>query len=291
MRVTEGLKYLTVSRQLGALQRRHAEAARRASSGQAISAPSDDPITAAEQARLRAAQSRTNDQRTTIGRVLGDAELAESMLGQAGDLLARAKEIALQGANGTLNDRDRELLAVEVSSLREELVRIGNTRGSRGSLFAGSKLDGPAFDVNGAFLGDDIAHQVDLGGSAPTSVSSSGARAFTAAGGQDVFAALADLEAALQAGDSSAVSASLGGLDAAHRQLVDARGGAGLVIDRLQLSDRTLEQLELDQEKRRSQISDADPFEAYSALAQLGSALERSIAVARRLLETPPAQF
>ncbi len=285
MRVTDGMRYAEVQRQLARLQSQNADAARQAATGLRVANPSDDPIAAAELARVQASLDSVGAHRGAIQLVRGDAELAESTLAQASELMTRAKEIAMQGANDSLSAEDRKSLAIEARSLREELLKLGNTRGSNGYLFSGSKSDSAAFDANGVFQGDDERHAVDIGGSTPLDVNASGARAFTAAGGRDVFADLAALASALDSNDRGATAALLDAVDASQKQLAGERTQIGFVVSRLETSDGILSDLGVGLGKRQADIAAADPFEAYSRMTALGQSLERAVAVSRQLLD------
>src|ERR1700755_391776 len=103
MRITENMRYNQVARSLQSLAQRQADAAKRASTGQRVTAPSDDPIAAAGLTRLSAAKAENEGYQKTVANTRGEAELAEGTLGEAGDVFARANEIAVQGANGTLD--------------------------------------------------------------------------------------------------------------------------------------------------------------------------------------------
>ena len=190
MRITEGMRYGEVVKNLANINSQHAEAARQASSGVRVGKPSDDPIASAELARLRASSSQTSTHLATIDNVRGDAELTESVLADASDIFVRLKEIALQASNGALSADERKTMSVEVAGMKDALLQLGNTRGTRGYLFSGSQVSTPAFDPNGAFQGDDVEHLVPIGNSSPTAVSTSGSQAFIIAGGRNVFADL-----------------------------------------------------------------------------------------------------
>ena len=292
MRVTEGMRYTEVARNLARLQSDHADASRQAMTGLRVDKPSKDPSAAAELARLRASLSSNAAHKEAIGLVRGDAELAESTLAQSSDLLTRAREIAMTGANGSLSADDRAVMANEVRGLKDELVRLANTRGTKGSIFAGTQTAGPAFSPSGTFQGDDVLQSVDIGSSGPVQVGASGARAFTAAGGRDVFADLDALTTALQTNDASAVAASLDSIEASQTQVTNERARVGLLVGRLDTSAAVLEQLELDTGRRQEAVGAADPIEAYSRLSSLSGAIERSVAVSRQILElTGVARF
>jgi flagellar hook-associated protein 3 FlgL len=285
MRVTDGMRYQAVQRNLARLQSENADAAQQATTGLRIGNPSDDPIGAAELARLQASLGNTAAHRGTIKAVRGDAELAESTLAQATELMTRAKEIALQGANDSLSADDRAALATEARNLKTGLLQLANTRGTKGYIFAGSQTDQAAFDANGAFQGDDVDHSVDVGSSTPTAVNASGAKAFTSAGGRDVFGDLEALANALASNDRAGIAASLDQVDASQKQITTERARNGLIVSKLDSTDSVLDQLELDLGKRQVDVGAADPFEAYSRMTVLGQSLQRAVQVSRQVLD------
>ncbi|MFZ5894338.1 MAG: flagellar hook-associated protein FlgL [Myxococcota bacterium] len=285
MRVTDGMRYQNVRANLSRLQAQNAQAQQQAASGLRLERPSDDPVAAAELARLRASLSSASTHRESIQRAQGDAELAESTLAQVNELMADAKEAAMQGANDSLSATDRANLAIEVRNIRTELLKLANTRGNKGYLFSGSKTDTAAFDSNGAFNGDDTDQVIDAGGSSPLSVSASGAQAFTAAGGRNVFADLESLAQSLESDNRSAVAASLDLIDAGASQVTKERARIGLVVSKLQASDGVLEQLGVDLSRQQSEVGAVDPFEAFSKVTTLAQSLQQAVQVSRQVLD------
>jgi flagellar hook-associated protein 3 FlgL len=285
MRVTEGMRYSQVLANLANISSQQAEAAQEASSGLRVGKPSDDPIAAAELARLSASSSQTKAHLSTIDTVRGDAELTESSLSDASDIFVRLKELALQGANGGLTADERKSIGVEASGLKDALLALANTRGQRGYLFAGSQVATAAFDTNGNFQGDDQAQVVAIGNSSPTAVSTSGADAFVVAGGRNVFADLDGLATALTNNDEAGIRAAVDTIDAARGQLVNARAKAGLVISKLDASQTVLSSLDTQQQKSAQTIGAADPYESYSRVTTLGQSLDRAIAVSKQILD------
>jgi flagellar hook-associated protein 3 FlgL len=285
MRVTEGMRYSQVLSNLASITSQLADAAQRASSGIRVGKPSDDPTAAAELARLSASSSQTKAHLSTIDTVRGDAELTESTLSEATDIFSRLKEIALQGANGQLSASDRKTLGTEVDGLKEALLQLGNTRGTRGYLFSGSAVTTSAFSPAGAFQGNDSAHTVQIGNSTPTTVSTSGAEAFVVAGGRDVFADLQALSTALAANDVDNVRASIDNVGASHNQLINARARSGMVLSKLDASESVLTSLDSAQQKRAHTVGAADPYESYTRVTALAQSLERAIAVSRQILD------
>jgi flagellar hook-associated protein 3 FlgL len=284
MRVTEGMRYAQVLSNLSKITSQHAKATQEAATGVRVGKPSDDPIAAAELARLSASSSQTKAHLSAIDTVRGDAELTESTLEGASDIFARLKEIALQGSNGELTAEDRKTLGVEVVGLKDALLKLGNTRGTRGFLFSGSEVTTAAFDPNGVFQGNDTAHVVQIGNSTPTAVSTSGAEAFVVAGGRDVFADLQSLATALSTDNLAGIRTSIDDIGASHAQLVNARARSGLVLSKLDASESVLSSLDTEQQKR-AQIGAADPYESFTKVNALGQSLERAISVSKQILE------
>jgi flagellar hook-associated protein 3 FlgL len=285
MRVTEGMRYSQVISNLANITSQHAKAAQEASSGIRVGKPSDDPIAAAELARLSASSSQTKAQLSTIDTVRGDAELTESTLSDASDIFVRLKELALQGANGGLTPEERQTIGVEVSGLKEALLSLSNARGTRGYLFSGTQVTTPAFDGNGVFQGNDLQHVVGIGNSAPTPVSTSGADSFVVAGGRNVFADLDSLATALASNDEAGIRGAVDNIDLARGQLVTARAKAGLILSKLDASQSVLSSLDTEQQKTAQTAGAADPYESYTRVTTLGQSLDRAIAVSKQILD------
>jgi flagellar hook-associated protein 3 FlgL len=285
MRITTGMKDADIQRNLSSLSARHAEATRRALSGRAVNAPSSDPVAAAELAKNRLTKAAQDAGQNALNRARGDLALAEGTLAEAGELFQQAREIAMQGANGALDASQRATLAKQVVQLKDQLVSLANAKGSNGYLFAGSKTATLPFSGAGAFSGDDVDHVVDLGSGTPTAVGASGARAFTAAGGRDVFADLDALATALNANDVAATSATLSGLDAAREQLMTVQAESGLRLARLDTTESVMERMSQALAERDDAVAGADPYAAYTDMVSLQQSLEQAVAVARRVLD------
>ena len=286
MRVTEQMRYDSVANNLSQLSARQAKAAQESQTGLRVNSPSDDPIAAAELARLKASQSQISARRGTVSAVRGDAELSESSLQQASDLLATAKDLAMQGANGALGAPERATLAKQVKDLKDQLIGVANTQGTTGYLFAGSATQTRPFDNSGAFSGNDEAHVVDIGNSTPTAVNASGSKAFTAAGGgRDVFADLDALYTALSTNDTTGISATLSNLDASRSQITNAQAAVGVTINKLDASDSVLSALDFQASTRKDEVGAADPAKSYATLVQLNNSLQQSVAVSKSILD------
>jgi len=251
-----------------------------------LARPSDDAVGAARLVRIQSALEGTAGYRDAISVTRADLQIAESTLESAGQLAQRANELALQGANGALTAEARQHIATEVHRIREQMISLANQKGTQGYLFSGTATDSAAFDDAGNFVGNDQERVVEIGANDVAVANISGAQAFTAAGGRDVFADLEALENALLANDPSVIAVSVNNADTCRRQILAARVDAGLRLSRLGTADAAHEQTELALAGQRSDVADADAAEAYSRFASLQHGLEQAIAVSRSVLST-----
>ncbi len=286
MRVSDGMRLDGMTQRMSQLSQRELAAARQASTGMRVGAPSDDPVAAAQAARVQASLDATGSYRGTIRDVRGDVDLAETTLASAGDILTRAGELAMQGANGSLNASDRAALAKEIGQLKEQLVTVANTKGSTGYLFGGTASTTAPFDATGTFLGNANDRVAEVGANVSMTVSVDGATAFTAAGGTDVFAELTNLETALSTNNVAALPTSVNTLDTARRQVLAARLDAGTKLARLDTADSAHEAGQATLSTERTGLLQVDPAAAYTQLQATQTAVEQSIAVARSTLAT-----
>lgn len=286
MRITENMTLAAARRGQAQATRRMADASRVAASGQRVSAPSEDAVAwstaVGHEARIQRMEARLR----TSDRVTSDLDLAESTLASAGDLMARARELAVQGANGSLDARARADLGREVTDLRSAMISLADTRGASGYIFGGTRTDAAPFDALGAFSGNDVETRAEVADGVTARSNASGARAFTAAGGRDILADLQTLANALTTDDVLTVRTSITAMDAGHAQLLSARVETGLGAERFRsAADVTNNALTNARSAKASEV-EADLPSALTDLTATHAAYERGVAVTRDILQT-----
>jgi len=286
MRIADNTRFEAMRQSMATSQAQYFKASREASSGVRVGAPSDDPIAAAQALRVQSAMDRTTAYRSSINTVRGDVELAESSLADAKSDLDRAHEIALQAGSGQMNADERKALGIEAAQLKEHLLSVANTKGSQGYLFGGTQTAAAPFSASGTFSGDDLDRNIELANGVVTAVSTSGAKAFTAAGGRDVLADLDSLVTALNSNDQAGVLATVNALDASGRQILAARVDAGLKVAKLEAADTAHEQTGISLATNQQTLVGSDPAQAYSRLAQAQQGVDQAISVSKNILDT-----
>lgn len=285
MRITEGMKFSAALQGQTRAAKRLFDASRVASSGERVAAPSDDPVAWAAAVGHEARVARLDARSTAATRASGDLEAAESALDGAGGVVQQARELALTAANGSTDPQTRANLARQVSDLRASLLGLANTRGASGFLFGGTRTDQPPFDATGAFTGNDTAAEVEVADGVTTRANASGARAFTAAGGRDVFADLQSLSLALTANNLTGIQGAIASLDAGHQQILNARVDAGIGLERLRSAAEVADNASIRARAARAGEVEADLPSALSELASARAAYERGVSVTRELLQ------
>ena len=213
--------------------------------GKRILAPSDDAVASTRAATLRRAAVAADATQRGIDAAARRLTATDTALDGITNIVQRARDLALQGSNGTLAAADRTILASEVGELLEQFTGLAESRGSDGErLFGGAAADRPAYaaDANGIvrWQGAGRAPVLEVGGAVVMS-GIEGPDAFgttdAAAGTKDLFAALTALQVALTEPDKlvreAAMADTLVQMDAQVDRLATTRAVAGARLARL----------------------------------------------------------
>lgn len=105
-----------------------------------------DPVSAALGSRYHSLLTRKEVYSQQNRRLYDSLQLSEGYMRQLTDLLQNARGLALQSANGTLNEKDRKIVAIEVNEIIEEMFHVVNAKNSEGRyLFGGDNTNSPPF--------------------------------------------------------------------------------------------------------------------------------------------------
>jgi flagellar hook-associated protein 3 FlgL len=257
-----------------------------ASSGLRVQKPSDDPTAWAAAARDDGQIATLSAQKTAVGSASSDLSIADSALASANDLMGSASTLAVQMANGSMSASDRAAASKTVDAIRQQLFGIANTKGQDGYLFGGTASGAAPFDpTTGAFNGNGSSKTIDIGNGHVIGVSASGANAFTAAGGRDVFADLAALSTALATNNTTGISTAIAQLEQDRSQIDGARTDIGSTIDRLNSAGDVLTRvIDLVQGSKASSV-EADAAKAISDLQAAQTAYQRAVDVSKQILQ------
>ena len=164
--LSTGAFYERATRQIGSLRERANELQNQIGSGERLSRSSDDPVAAARLRTLARRERLAEVDQLNSDRAMDDLQLTDKALGSLAQLTARAKELAMHAATGTLGAEHRLLLKAEIDGVRDSMLLIANGRNGAGQALFGGQAPGLAYRDMGAgltYVGTDTAESVGIG--------------------------------------------------------------------------------------------------------------------------------
>jgi flagellar hook-associated protein 3 FlgL len=207
---------------------------------------------------------------------------AETYLDSIEELMTRAKEIAIAGANDSLSQTDRDTYASEVEQLQETLLDLANAQVDGKYIFAG--YDDEALPFSGTpvtYNGTDDHKMLKISSGISMSKNITGEELFISP--VDLFATLDDLAAALQSGDSTTISSQLVPLEDAAVQVRTQQSYLGNNSARMDDVIAMHESAVLLFEETLSRNQDVDLTVVLSEISKMELSLEATMQVTARV--------
>lgn len=263
--------------------------------GKKIMVPSDDPVVAARALKLRTDVAEIEQYKKNVQDATSWLELTEDALAKVGDILHKARELAVDGANGAVKTPDDlKKIKAEVEQLRNQMIQMGNTTYSGRYIFSGYKTDKKLLNDDGTFALDvktsDEIIKFEIGVGDDLNVNVPGGDLFNSGGDATKGAKgklIQDFDnyiAALDAGDSAAVSGILKDLDDDMETVLRIRADIGARTNRLKLTSNRLEADNLNFTKLMSLNEDVDEAEVIMNLKNEENVYRASLAAGARII-------
>jgi flagellar hook-associated protein 3 FlgL len=288
MKISTHLLFDRASTQMSTVQSNLTQTQAQLAQGKQIINASDAPNQAATIQRMKSILSRQESYQSSLNTVKARLQGEDSTLQSVSELLIRAKEVAVQGANDTLNTGDRKALANEMQSLRDQMLSLANTRDSNGNfLFAGSRVKQPAFveTANGSpmYMGDQTRMNVRVGDQQNIPINRTGTDAFVpvsridkdgATVGVSFFQVMDNLIAGLNTANGSDIRRGAGELDNLQQGLSLAHAQVGTNLNMVDQQTSIIEDTTLNLKSTLSSIEDLDYASAITKMNQQMLSLE-----------------
>jgi flagellar hook-associated protein 3 FlgL len=281
MRISDYTIRLTSLRDVQARLGDVAGAQERAVTGKRVNAMSDAPADAA-QILTYGSQLRDMEAYQRTGKLAAtrlDAE--EQVVKQAQDLVQQAKDLAASVVNTSATDPLRQTVSIELQSIHDQLVALGNTHFGNEYMFAGALTDQPPFLADGTYVGDSTARRATLDAGLTIDVSHPGDVVLGS-----TFTALTNLEAQISTGNSNAIQASVSALDAAHQDLLTREAEIATRQRVVDDTSKILAARTVNVADTRDGIANVDPAQSSVELVTAQNALERAYAVVGKVLQS-----
>jgi len=155
----------------------------RVATGKELVRPSDSPELAVNIARIKSTIGQLDAYKNSLNSVNDRLRIEESYLEGSKDVLIKMKQLTLQGSNGSMTGRDREVIALEIDELTSEIQNLANGTDANGNfLFAGSRVvtEPYAKDEDGIirYQGDNYRPNIDYTSNRRSSIGRNGLDVF-----------------------------------------------------------------------------------------------------------------
>jgi flagellar hook-associated protein 3 FlgL len=256
-RVTNSMLSSTVLSDIQNVQAELSKTQERLSSGKQLTKPSDDPFAASRALLYRTDLAANKQYQTNAQAASAWLSTTDAALGNITTSVQRARDLVLQGANGTLSQTQRDAIAGELDQLAESVKTDGNTEYAGHYVFGGTQTDLAPFTVGGAdtYLGNGATINRAIGDNVQVPVNVDGGAVIS-----PVLAAIRQAAVDLRAGGTPAnlSGSDLQALDAAADGISTTRSSVGARSNRLTAALDRLQQLEQAQNEQLSDVEDAD---------------------------------
>ena len=267
-RIGTATQYDSAVRNISARQSSLASLQENLTSGKRVLRASDDPVGAAQAERALTRIGRIQTEQRALDVQRSAVAQAESSLGDAVGLVQEMRELVVSAGNGTHSAADRQTIAQQIQSLREQLLAVSNRKDSSGAPLlaslgsAAAPFDGTPNGFSG-LAGQAAASDVSLPGALD------GHAAYRISPTENIFdaidAAIADIAgASTSALAATAVSTALGKFDQGMERLQSVRGHAGELLNRADRITGDQEKRAIELEADRSRAEDLDLLKGIS---------------------------
>jgi len=288
MRITSNM---IAAQQMTALQTNVSllqQAQARLSSGKKLNAASDNPASAMSVMEAGSALRALEQYRTNVSRASDRIDLEDRVLSQLGDLISRAKELAVSQAGDNANDQTRTAVNAEVQQLFHQIVDLGNTKFAGEFLFGGEQTSTTPFTDSGSGASLDYStsnpqgqRSIGIGEGQTIAPTHDGKQVFLDTGLLDAVKDLArSLDPASGTYGKAGISAAMTKLDAAFNSVQAVVGDTGALGNRLAIVGQNLDALKGNVTAFKSDLEDIDVETAMTELTN------RQVAYQAALLAT-----
>lgn len=288
MKISTTLYFDRATQQLGNVQGELAKTQEQLSTGKQIVKPSDSPDKASLVTRLESELARQASYRNTLKSVNTRLQTEETALINTSNVMTRVKELAIQAASDSLSPADRQSIALEISSLKEQVLSLANTQDTNGNyLFSGSRVGSPAFgkDAKGqvVYLGDESRMKVAVGDNRRMNLNMPGTDAFVKVIRDDgkgnkvgvgFFKAIDDLANAVKNSNHANMQRGIAEMDTLQQGVSNATAQIGTDMNVVDMQNSVLDEVTLRLKITKSDAEDLDYTSAITKMNKDQLALE-----------------
>ena len=291
MKVSTSYLFDRATQSMGNLQSRLATTQAQLAATKQILSPSDAPDKAAAIQRLKGEIDRQDNNSKNLQVAMRRFSVEESALKTSLNLLDRLKELSLQAANDTLGPADRKAIAVEMRSIRNQVLGLGNTQDDSGNyIFSGTKVNVPAFAENAdgqvQYQGDQTQISIPAGNERQVQFTRSGTDVYSrvirtdsqgAKSSVSFFDALDQMITAVENSNTKDIQQGVGDLTQMHNNVSLALAKSGSDQATIDYQSQVIDETTLRLKSTLSEVEDLDYTEAVTRMNKEMMALQAAM--------------
>ena len=263
--------------------------------GKSFQYASDAPVSAAKSIRYKSKIAQLEQNEKNIEDANELMKVTESALNSYNDILQRISELAVDAANGTRGDEERDAIAAEINQLKSEIVSIANTKYNGRYIFSGFETEKTLLNDDGTYNMDVIttglgkeAINYSIGFGSSIQVNTLGPDVFGGEGEEGekagVINNIDNLINAMKNGDSPEIRKAGAALEDDLQICLDSLADIGAKMNRLELTKNRVANSLTNITESLSLNEDADYAEAATNLANSKTIYEAALAAGAKTL-------
>lgn len=288
MRITSSMMSDTVTTSLNELRARLSGLQTNLATSKRLHKPSDHPSATVDAMRVKSALERLDRFERNLGDAKSYLATTDSALDHLTQILQRASELAVQGANSHMPQEALDSLADEVDKLLEGAVDVGNTTLAGTYLFAGLKGDAPPFTLAAGVVtynGDNGVLRREVSPGNQMQINLTGNDLLAAS---DIFNVLKNLSDRLRAGDVTTISStSVKEVQNALDGVLQLRSSVGARHRQVELLEARQRDTRINMESQLELLEGIDMEKTLIEYNQVDLAYRTALAIGGRIL--PPS--
>jgi flagellar hook-associated protein 3 FlgL len=279
MRITQQMIVDSMLSAVEANQARIEQLQNQITSGSRIAKPSDDPIGVARALTLQDSISQSEQYQKNIDQATSWLNTTDSVMQSISDAMNRARELAVQAANGTLGAPDRAAIQSEVTQLQQHVLDLAHSKYGAYYLFSGTRSDQPGYvqaadssTTPTAYQGNNAPILRELAPGTTVAVNADAQATF-----DPLFKALTAFQSGLTANSSSAINSSLAEFDTALDAVNAQRAQVGAKTNRLEFFKSRQSEISANLTGLLSEVKDVDMAAAITNFAMAQNVYQASL--------------
>ena len=259
------------------------------STGLQVNQLSDNPAAAASDVLVHVQSGQDDQYLQNISDLQSQFQTADATLSSVVQAVTQAISLGVEGANGTLNDSDRQAVAQQLTGIRDQVLSLANQTYQGNYLFAGTATSTQPFTLdatqpNGVvYNGNEGVNSVQLASGLTSAINVPGDQIFTNASG-NLIGSLNNLITAVQ--NNSGIAAANTSLNQAFSELNVQRVFYGNALQQFQSTQTFLNSDKLQLSQQENTLVGADMSVSATNFQQASLATEAILSATGQILSS-----